>query len=132
MRIHILIGLFICLLTGGFGVSSCINNDIPYPVIPMQITAFKVDGQLGNAVIDNSNSYAVRPETGEVFMEPYKYLTNFLQMPVVLLVFLVGGCALGHYPHAVEAGIRQGYLVCRCRDGAYGIGIAACGIFQTD
>lgn len=55
MRIHILIGLFICLLTGGFGVSSCINNDIPYPVIPMQITAFKVDGQLGNAVIDNSN-----------------------------------------------------------------------------
>ena len=38
-----------------------------------------------------------------------------------------GGCALGHYPHAVEAGIRQGYLVCRCRDGAYGIGTAACG-----
>ena len=74
-----------------------------------------------------ADGYAVRPETGEVFMEPYKYLTNFLQMPVVLLVFLVGGCALGHYPHAVEAGIRQGYLVCRCRDGAYGIGTAACG-----
>ena len=38
--------------------------------------------------------YAVRPETGEVFMEPYKYLTNFLQMPVVLLVFLVGVVAV--------------------------------------
>ncbi len=38
-----------------------------------------------------------------------------------------GGCALGHYPHAVEAGIQQGYLVCRCRNGAYGIGTAACG-----
>lgn len=37
---------------------------------------------------------AVRPETGEVFMEPYKYLTNFLQMPVVLLVFLVGVVAV--------------------------------------
>ncbi len=37
-----------------------------------------------------ADGYAVRPETGEVFMEPYKYLTNFLQMPVVLLVFLVG------------------------------------------
>ena len=36
-----------------------------------------------------ADGYAVRPETGEVFMEPYKYLTNFLQMPVVLLVFLV-------------------------------------------
>ena len=32
-----------------------------------------------------ADGYAVRPETGEVFMEPYKYLTNFLQMPVVLL-----------------------------------------------
>ena len=27
-------------------------------------------------------------------MEPYKYLTNFLQMPVVLLVFLVGVVAV--------------------------------------
>ena len=36
-----------------------------------------------------ADGYAVRPETGEVFMEPYKYLTNFLQMPVVLLVFLL-------------------------------------------
>ena len=41
-----------------------------------------------------ANGYAVRPETGEVFMEPYKYLTNFLQMPVVLLVFLVGVVAV--------------------------------------
>ena len=31
-----------------------------------------------------ADGYAVRPETGEVFMEPYKYLTNFLQMPVVV------------------------------------------------
>ena len=41
-----------------------------------------------------ADGYAVRPETGEVFMEPYKYLTNFLQMPVVLLVFLVGVVAV--------------------------------------
>lgn len=41
-----------------------------------------------------ADGYAVRPETGEVFMEPYKYLTNFLQMPVVLLVFLVGVVAM--------------------------------------
>ena len=41
-----------------------------------------------------ADGYAVRPETGEVFMEPYKYLTNFLQMPEVLLVFLVGVVAV--------------------------------------
>lgn len=41
-----------------------------------------------------ADGYAVRPETGEVFMEPYKYLMNFLQMPVVLLVFLVGVVAV--------------------------------------
>lgn len=41
-----------------------------------------------------ADGYAVRPETGEVFMEPYKYLTNFLQMPVVLLVFLAGVAAV--------------------------------------
>lgn len=41
-----------------------------------------------------ADGYAVRPEMGEVFMEPYKYLTNFLQMPVVLLVFLVGVVAV--------------------------------------
>lgn len=41
-----------------------------------------------------ADGYAVRPETGEAFMEPYKYLTNFLQMPVVLLVFLVGVVAV--------------------------------------
>ena len=41
-----------------------------------------------------ADGYAVRRETGEVFMEPYKYLTNFLQMPVVLLVFLVGVVAV--------------------------------------
>ncbi len=37
-----------------------------------------------------ADGYAVNPENGEIYMEPYKYLTNFLEMPIVLLVFLVG------------------------------------------
>ena len=37
-----------------------------------------------------AEGYAVNPVTGEVFMEPYKYLTNFLEMPLVLLIFLMG------------------------------------------
>lgn len=34
--------------------------------------------------------FAVNPDTGVVFLEPFKYLNNFLQMPIVLLVFLSG------------------------------------------
>ena len=37
-----------------------------------------------------ADGYAVNPETGEVFMEPYKYLTNFIEMPLVLVLFLIG------------------------------------------
>lgn len=37
-----------------------------------------------------SDGYAVNPDTKEVFMEPYKYLNNFIQMPVVLVLFLLG------------------------------------------
>jgi len=34
--------------------------------------------------------FAVDPSTGEVYMEPNKYLHNFLQMPLVLILFLTG------------------------------------------
>ena len=41
-----------------------------------------------------AEGYAVNPENGEIFMEPYKYLTNFIEMPVVLVVFLIGVLAV--------------------------------------
>lgn len=34
--------------------------------------------------------FAVNPDTKEVFMEPYKYFINLIQMPAVLAVLLVG------------------------------------------
>jgi cytochrome d ubiquinol oxidase subunit II len=34
--------------------------------------------------------FAYDPATGTVFMEPYKYLNNLLEMPVVLILLLVG------------------------------------------
>jgi len=37
-----------------------------------------------------SSGFAVNPETKEVFMEPYKYLHNLLQMPVVAVMFVLG------------------------------------------
>lgn len=36
------------------------------------------------------NGYAVKPETREIVMEPYKYLHNLIEMPAVLSLFLVG------------------------------------------
>lgn len=37
-----------------------------------------------------AKGFAYDPETKAVFMEPYKYLHNFLQMPLVLVIFLAG------------------------------------------
>jgi cytochrome d ubiquinol oxidase subunit II len=36
------------------------------------------------------DGFAVQPDSGKVYMEPYKYLMNFVQMPVVAVVFLLG------------------------------------------
>ena len=37
-----------------------------------------------------SSGFGVNPKTGEVFMEPYKYLHNLVQMPFVALIFVAG------------------------------------------
>ncbi|MGI6320674.1 MAG: cytochrome d ubiquinol oxidase subunit II [Bacteroidales bacterium] len=36
------------------------------------------------------DGYAINPDTKEVFMEPHKYLNNYLQMPLALILFLAG------------------------------------------
>jgi cytochrome d ubiquinol oxidase subunit II len=38
--------------------------------------------------------FAVNPETGEVFMEPFKYFHNLIAMPLVLILFLLGVLAV--------------------------------------
>ena len=37
-----------------------------------------------------AEGFAVNPETGLVYMEKYKYFFNLIQMPVVLILFLIG------------------------------------------
>ncbi len=37
-----------------------------------------------------SQGFAVNPTTKEVFMEPYKYFTNLMEMPVIAVLFLLG------------------------------------------
>ena len=41
-----------------------------------------------------SDGFAVRPETGEVFLSPFKYFMNLLEMPVILVFFLLGVVAV--------------------------------------
>ncbi len=37
-----------------------------------------------------SDGFAVNPETQEIYMEPYKYFNNLIEMPVILVLFLLG------------------------------------------
>lgn len=37
-----------------------------------------------------TDGFAVNPDSGEVFMQPYKYFINLIEMPVVLVVLLAG------------------------------------------
>lgn len=41
-----------------------------------------------------SDGFAVNPDTKAIFMEPYKYFNNLIQMPVVLVLFLLGVAAV--------------------------------------
>ena len=57
-----------------------------------------------------SEGFAVNPETKEIYMEPMKYLNNFLQMPVLLVVFLIGvvGVLYGIIASALNPKFRKG------------------------
>ena len=37
-----------------------------------------------------SDGVAVNPDTQEIYMQPFKYFMNFIEMPVVLILFLIG------------------------------------------
>jgi cytochrome d ubiquinol oxidase subunit II len=52
--------------------------------------AFLVFFLLFTGLILTGEGFAVNPESQEVYMEKYKYLHNFIQMPVVPVIFLLG------------------------------------------
>ena len=41
-------------------------------------------------LILTKDGFAINPDTKEVFLEPFKYLHNLIQMPLVLVLFLLG------------------------------------------
>lgn len=58
--------------------------------LPIEVGGFLVFFLLFVGRLMTMEGYAVQPETEEIFMQPYKYLNNLLEMPVVLVLFLAG------------------------------------------
>jgi len=85
-------------------------NGVPFVVLFLSFT-------IGLLLKDG---FAVNPETKEVFMEPYKYLHNFLAMPMVAIIFVFGVLL-------VLYGIITSYLV----GGSKGIWFAGPGTILT-
>ncbi|MGL5938047.1 MAG: PCMD domain-containing protein [Phocaeicola sp.] len=47
--------VLLSILFSLFVLSSCIKNDIPYPIVRLQILQFEVEGQLGSSVINTND-----------------------------------------------------------------------------
>ena len=43
--------IYLFLFLSVFALGACIQNDIPYPYIKGEITAFEVEGQTGDAAV---------------------------------------------------------------------------------
>ena len=54
-----------------------------------------------------ADGFAVQPESGWICMEPYKYLHNFLAMPWLLVIFLLG--VVGVLAGIVRTLLKPGY-----------------------
>ena len=94
---NVCLGLAVLFLARILGILYFINNIHHEPLIKRcrkrlitNTALFLVFFLAFAAYLLIKEGYAVDPETGAVYMEKYKYLTNFLQMPLVLVVFLVG------------------------------------------
>lgn len=57
-----------------------------------------------------ADGFAVNPETKEVYMQPFKYFTNLIEMPAVLIVLLAGvvGVLYGILRTLLSAGWKKG------------------------
>ena len=108
---NISLGLAIFTLSRVLGSLYFINN-IDNKVLVLKAskllkfcsTAFLVFFLLFTGLILTREGFAVNPETQEVYMEKYKYLHNLIQMPIVLVIFLMGivGVLAGIYMGAFK------------------------------
>lgn len=96
---NVLLGLAIFFLARVLGALYLINSieheaivqrakkQVLYNAVPFLLTFV---GFLTSIFL--SNGFAVNPATSEVYMQPYKYFTNFMEMPMLLVLLAAGVC----------------------------------------
>ena len=96
---NVLLGLAVFFLARALGALYLINSieheaivqrakkQVLYNAIPFLLTFV---GFLTSIFL--SNGFAVNPTTSEVYMQPYKYFTNFIELPILLAILIIGVC----------------------------------------
>lgn len=96
---NVLFGLAVFFLARTLGALYMINSieheaivqrakkQVLYNAVPFLLTFV---GFLTSILL--SNGFAVNPTTSEVYMQPYKYLTNFIELPILLAILIIGVC----------------------------------------
>lgn len=94
---NVALGLAVLFLARTLGAMYIINNVNHNPIrergrkqVGINAAIFLVFFLYFLVTILLKDGYAYHPETKEVFMEPYKYLNNYLEMPVALILLLSG------------------------------------------
>lgn len=82
---RVLASLYFFKTIGNEEIIDRIKKQLLYDAIP-----FVVFFLLFTGMLMLKNGFAVNPASGEVFMQPYKYFHNLIEMPVVALLFLAG------------------------------------------
>ena len=112
--------LFLSRVLGSLYLINNINNDKLELACRKQIkkdaVAFLIFFLAFIAKIFLASGFAVNPYSGEIFMEPYKYIQNIIDMPLLSLIFIVGVLA-------VLYGIFRGAFVKSAKDGIWFSGI---------
>ena len=114
--------LFLSRVLGSLYLINNINNDKLELACRKQIkkdaVAFLIFFLAFIAKIFLASGFAVNPYSGEIYMEPYKYIQNMIDMPLLFLIFVVGVLA-------VLYGIFRGVFVKSAKDGIWFSGIGA-------
>lgn len=114
--------LFLSRVLGSLYLINNINNDKLELACRKQIkkdaVAFLIFFLAFIAKIFLASGFAVNPYSGEIYMEPYKYIQNIIDMPLLSLIFIVGVLA-------VLYGIFRGAFVKSAKDGIWFSGIGA-------
>lgn len=94
---NVILGLAVFFLARVLGILYFINNIIDKTLIDKCRRALVLNSALFLVfflafVIRTlfAEGFAVNPDTLEIYMQPYKYFTNFIEMPAVLILFLIG------------------------------------------